>query len=757
MAKNSRSENIPVANLEAIQNEINLMMNIADIETRLAADPRLQRFGELADAYLAQGEIDESIQICQDGMKLFPYYGTAQIILAKAYQQKGDRNQASAILQEYLNTHPSSIAAHRMMGDFALEEKNVRKALKHFRIALRLDPVNRNLIQQFVEIRDEFQKIKDTMPSDEDDLDDSKPVIKKEAPPSIKPEKTIERVLDEVLDIPESLKEREISEQEKSRLIEEPAAEPFTFDAEPAIESIADKEPETVKEHIIQESPASFTDEIITRDTQDLLPDDEIEPVRKPVKKELPPEAEGMNPVYVDETGVMYFYDDDEVSFEQYKKRYDLQKIGKAKIMNRARLDEKLAILGIAEPAKTDEFSFGEESTVPEDVSESFPSEPVTEKASEMIVTETIEEAYDVTPGPEEEPEAFEEETAFEDMEISYRDYLDILTEESDLIEAMMGEGPQEPVTEEIATDLINKIVGVTEAEEEPAPAVSDDEISYSDYFLSLSDNADILEADLSTIPAEDQEDKDRVVSLAEFARELDLSDELIDFETFRLFSATDDEELFEDAIAETGDESDAVLKYKEYLDSLDSDNDISEADLSDSTAESITAVTETASIDQSEIITPVSEQTKDTTPEAIKQIASADTLIEPESVRDIKEKQSAVVEEVLPPEKTVPEKKVIAEKIDSRAETKTAATTATTAEAVTETDKTAESEEYEEEIDPRDASLELVDQLAQFGQFGTAYKVCKMLKLKNPTDAKVDRKILELKRLYLWSSQYVG
>ena len=464
-----------------------------------------------------------------------------------------------------------------------------------------------------------------------------------------------------------------------------------------------------------------------------------------------------MNPVDVDESGVMYFYDDDEVSFEQYKKRYDLQKIGKAKIMNRARLDEKLAILGIAEPAKTDEFSFGEKSTEQEDMSESFLSEPVNEKTSKIIVPETSGAAYDVTTGPEEESETFEEETAFEDMEISYRDYLDILTEESDLIEAMLGEGPQEPVTEEIATDLINKIVGVTEAEEEPSPAVSDGEISYSDYFLSLSDKADIMEADLSATPAEDQEDKDRVISLAEFARELDLSDELIDFETYMLFSAADDEELFTDATAETADESGPVLKYKEYLDSLDSDNDISEADLSDSTAESITAVTETAYIEQGEIVTPVSEQTKDTSPEAIKQISSAEIVSATETVQDINEIQAAVVEEVLPPEKTVPEKKVFAEKIDSRSETKTAAKTATTAEAVSETEQTAESAEYEEEIDPREASLELVDQLAQFGQFGTAYKVCKMLKLKNPTDAKVDRKILELKRLYLWSSQYVG
>jgi len=52
---------------------------------------------------------------------------------------------------------------------------------------------------------------------------------------------------------------------------------------------------------------------------------------------------------------------------------------------------------------------------------------------------------------------------------------------------------------------------------------------------------------------------------------------------------------------------------------------------------------------------------------------------------------------------------------------------------------------------------MEMVEKFAQAGQFGMSYKVCKMLKMKNPTDAKVDRKVLELKRLYLWSSQLVG
>jgi len=59
--------------------------------------------------------------------------------------------------------------------------------------------------------------------------------------------------------------------------------------------------------------------------------------------------------------------------------------------------------------------------------------------------------------------------------------------------------------------------------------------------------------------------------------------------------------------------------------------------------------------------------------------------------------------------------------------------------------------------INPNDASIELVENYVAAGQFGTAYKVCKLLKQKTPSDAKIDRKMLELKRLYLWSTQLAG
>lgn len=733
MAKTNRSEKQSAANREAISNEILMMLNIADIETKMAADPNHCRFAQLADAYLATGEIDEAIRLCESGREKFPHYGTAALVLSDAYRQKGDRQKAATVLQEFLNTHPASLIAHKMMGDIALEEGNLRKSVKHFRIALRLDPVNRDLIQRFVEVRDEFHKVKDTLPAEDDESDDAKPVIAKTA----LPEKTYDRVLDEVLEMPASFKESALDAQEKKTLMEEPSSEPFTMEPEP----VAETPGPVFTESAFPAEPAE--EKIITKETQDILSDDEAEPV---IRKTAKPAAGDMNPVFVDEKGVMYFYEDDEVSFDQYKKRFDLQKQGKAKIMNRARLDERLALMGITASAKTELTDNERLARSVDDAFAQFTPEPAAETetltesgaSTEETSVESDEESTILQPAGQ--TDEFEEETAFEDIEMSYKDYLDILTEEEDLLEALMGEGPQEPVTEEIATDLVSKLIGAPEAEES-APAETEEEpVTYAAYFSSLTDPGDINAATFAETPAPDTEEEQRIMSLAEFAEELDFQDELIDFQTYQLLSPADSIDEFFTAKEEPAESAEPVISYGDFLDSLETEDDRQEAMLDELKEEPITAFEPAAETEAAPAVESVAETTE---PEIVPEMLQpADTVTE------------AVIEEISAPVIETPAEPAV---ISERKEEPLRETAVAEAVAEAETEETEEEFDIEEEIDPRKASLELVDQLAQFGQFGAAYKVCKMLKLKNPTDAKVDRKILELKRLYLWSSQLVG
>lgn len=739
MAKANSQDKPAISNRNVIHHEIQLLMAIGDIETRMAVDPQHQRFAQLADVYLQAGEVDEAIRICEEGATHHPHYRTAMLILAKAYRQKGDRKKAIEVLRDYLNYMPASPAAHKMMGDLALEEHNLRAAFKHFRLALRLDPIHRPLVQQFVEVRDEFHKVKESLPHGEDDFDIEKPVIRKAEKESIRREKTIERVLDEVLDTPFKFPEKPLSEKEKAELLKEesytPLAEmPDTSEAVLSTKSNLVIEPENKTDTI--EFPKEPETPVITRETQDLLPDDEAISL-EPSKISAAHFAD-LKPAYVDDQGILYFYEDDEVSFDQYKKRFELQKIGKARIINHALLDDLIARKKSAEPKV--------EPSTPKAEPPPKKPEPVTETAKPIEKTEApVEEIQDFTPEiRQEQPVVLEEEKALEDVEMSYRDYLDILTEEEDLIEALMGEGERlkEPPTEEIATDLVSRIVADTKIEE----VMPEEErpMAYTEYLASLTDPEDRREAAILIAPDEEKEDE-RLISLAEFARDLEEQDELLDFESYLILEPEmSTNELFAET-EETEVEEERPISYYEYMKSLERDEDIGEAVLETAPAEMLEEIQEEESLMTAPEIMPIPKTEQEDKVEMI------EAATEPYQKEKAEENLTQIQEPVVAvPETPKAETRQIPKAVEEKE--------SVGVESATEAEEEAEEEfEIEEEIDPRKASLELVDQLARYGQFGAAYKVCKMLKLKNPTDAKVDRKILELKRLYLWSSQLVG
>ncbi len=692
MAKDTKTASATPAQHEQIMAEINVITQIQEIETQLALNPDNYRIAQLADAYIRIGEYDIAADLCHQGQKIFPDYGTLLLVLTETLIKKGDYKKAAEVLSGFYARHPAHIRAHKFLGDIAMHENDIRKAAKHYRIALRLDPVNRALIQTFMEVRDQYNKIKDSLPSEEDD-ETVKPVLTITKPAEPVKTELSDKILDEIIpplkteDKPKPETTVPVMEEEKPEIIK-PDIKPAAVKKAPVKEKPVDLTP------AIKEIPA-----IQEEEEEEGIQIRETEPVHSIS------EAMELKPVYIDDKGKMYFYEDDEVSFEQYKKRFDLLKAGKAVIMPKAKLDERLAELGIViTPRQT------------EKVKETLAPKPETEPTAVSVPDETPvsaeETVTEVTAEPAVLNQEIEEEQAFEDVEMSYRDYLDIMTEEDDLLEALMGESAEAPHAEE-TSDLVSKIVGAPEL---VAKATPDDEpIDYQSYLTQTTSDAERNEALF-------EKESEAAISLAEFARFLDASDETLDYETYCLL----DPEFpgIEELMAEPESEEPA-LSYSAFLDTLQSDEDKKEALISDVTTEETSAIEE-----------------------AIPVITEAKTEPEPAIIPVAKKT------EPLPAE-------TVAEKIVAAAESKTEIPSVTktetpAAEPAAETVEETE-EEYEEEIDPREASLELVEKLALEGQFGTAYKVCKMLKLKNPTDAKVDRKILELKRLYLWSTQLVG
>jgi FimV-like protein len=622
MARENRPAAAGISNQEVLA-EINLITQIQQIETRLAFQPNTIRFAQLADAYLSIGEFEHAIQACEEGLKIYPYYDTATFVLAKAYYRMGDKKKARAILQEFLASNPAHLAAHKLFGDLSLEEDDVVGSVTHYRIALRMDPINRPIIQSLVDLKESYQKIKAAKSSDEDEEEDVRPLVQKREIPKA--------------EIPKPISDKAPVQPkiEKQLAVEEKVVKP---------EAIKKEELKPVEQNI----PVSAVEEI------------------KPVH----------NPAYTDEKGVLYFYDDDEVSFEEYKQRQAWQKSGKAVIMVREALDAMLAeIRAKSKPPEAKKPAVSETQKVPTSFEEHL--EHAMSKEEDELLSEADQEA------------------ALAEMDISYKDYLELLTEESDLLEALFQE--EEETGDEEISPIAGKAAPQAEKRDDEKP------MAYQDYVEDLTDESEIIEATM----AEDHDDSP--LSLAEFSEYLDTSDDVIDFATYALISRNGDlAEIMKDAAPADGGSG---MSYKDYFSSLTSD------------AEQREAAFETT------VLKPA--ETKDTA----KAEPKADIP------RPIPEKVEAIKEDIAPPP--------VRESAEKPAES------------IQPVQKEAAEEQTEwmdaEDINPQDATLELVEKLAAQGQYGTAYKVCKMLKAKNPTDAKIDRKILELKRLYLWSSQLVG
>ncbi|MBL7996256.1 hypothetical protein JNM05_12875 [bacterium] len=684
MARENKASVAAVISNQEILAEINLISQIQQIETRFATEPDSIRFAQLADAYLGIGDFEHAIKLCEQGLIKHPQYDTGSLVLAKSHYLSGNKKKAREVLQDFLITHPASLSGHKLLGDLALEEDDVAGTVSHYRIALRFDPINRQIIQTLVDLKDKYQKIKESKSPDDEEEEVVKTVAKKEEPKAVSTDTQVKKTSPASVEKP-AVKPAPVKEDNKLDSFIEDAIQPIEDQAE-------------FKAFDVKPSKT----EPVTAKTQE-----------KPKVEEKPSE---FSPAYTDNNGIMYFYDDDEVSFEQYKKRLDLQKAGKALILERALLDQKLAEKGLkavakARKAEDDAFAAQAESAIDMEITaKGFEFEAKKEKPEKIA---TFEEHIDASMAKEEEEllTAAEQEAALSEIEMSYKDYLDILTNEEDLLEALFQEEHEAGIEEE-KEDKAGRILATAVEKEKPTslPVEADRPIHYLDYLQGLQSDSDIAEA--SFIAQSAVSDKEEMIGFTEFSSYLDDSDDTIDYASYAMLLEAEGisaNTFWDDATAAAIE----VESYSDYVESAPA-------------AEKAEAVFETPDDGGKQEKARIESAPEPVVEAAVNEVK---TIVEsPAKVEAAKttEKSKAVLQPEI--------KEEIAEESDDSQE-----------------------DGFEEEINPQNATPELVEKLAARGQYGSAYKVCKMLKVKNPTDAKVDRKILELKRLYVWSSQMVG
>ncbi|MDH4069233.1 MAG: tetratricopeptide repeat protein [Ignavibacteria bacterium] len=104
-------------------------MNIPLLEERLAANPRSPLFARLASCYAREGRFEEAIDLCTKGLKDFPEYPTAHLVLAECYQSTGRTVEALIEYRRVLKAVPDNPSVVKIL---RLIEKREQEAFHAF-------------------------------------------------------------------------------------------------------------------------------------------------------------------------------------------------------------------------------------------------------------------------------------------------------------------------------------------------------------------------------------------------------------------------------------------------------------------------------------------------------------------------------------------------------------------------------------------------------------------------------------------------
>jgi tetratricopeptide (TPR) repeat protein len=112
-------------------------------EERLARDPSSPIFAALADLYRKCGRTREAIAVCREGLRRYPHYATARLILAKALLAQGEEAAALDELGQAVARAPDDVQAHRLLADLHRRRGALDVAVRHLERVAALDPADR--------------------------------------------------------------------------------------------------------------------------------------------------------------------------------------------------------------------------------------------------------------------------------------------------------------------------------------------------------------------------------------------------------------------------------------------------------------------------------------------------------------------------------------------------------------------------------------------------------------------------------------
>jgi tetratricopeptide (TPR) repeat protein len=111
-------------------------------EEILAKEPSAIIFAVLGSLYARKYEFDKAINVLSGGVKNYPNYFSARILLSKCYLAKGNTDGAVRELQNILALDPYNVPALIILGDVTRDARRYADAERCYRKVLEIDPDN---------------------------------------------------------------------------------------------------------------------------------------------------------------------------------------------------------------------------------------------------------------------------------------------------------------------------------------------------------------------------------------------------------------------------------------------------------------------------------------------------------------------------------------------------------------------------------------------------------------------------------------
>ena len=115
-------------------------MEIDRLATQLAKDPHSKAFLPLAEEYCKVGMWEEAVSVLEAGLKLYPGFITAMVILGRAYDQLNQATKARAVLEGAIKLSPENLRAHRTLMRIYAGQGLKQDAMNSCRVILSMNP-----------------------------------------------------------------------------------------------------------------------------------------------------------------------------------------------------------------------------------------------------------------------------------------------------------------------------------------------------------------------------------------------------------------------------------------------------------------------------------------------------------------------------------------------------------------------------------------------------------------------------------------